>query len=122
MPDVECRQAQCTFRRTIIQQGQSTIQQIETILPQLAPPQLELVLAFAEFAYARAAQTDEDEKLWLFVEREQRYRAACNDDLHLVDIDYVGAKSDELYPRLGLERPCVHGWATPHCWFAAGWQ
>ncbi len=63
-----------------MQQGQSTLQQIETILPQLPPPQLELVLAFAEFVRARAAQT-EDEVLWSFVEREHAYRAAHPEDV-----------------------------------------
>ena len=45
-----------------MQQRQSTLQQIETILPQIPPPQLELVLAFAEFVHARAAQAEDDVK------------------------------------------------------------
>ena len=76
-----------------MQQGQSTLQQIETILP----PQLELAPAFAEFVRARAAQA-EDEVLWSFVEREQAYRAAHPGDVFTVSTeeDLLAALDVEL--------------------------
>ena len=80
-----------------MQQGQSTLQQIEIILPQLPPPQLELVLAVAEFLRGRAAQADEDEMLWSFVEREQRYRATYPEDV------VVLATEEELLAALDAE-------------------
>lgn len=80
-----------------MQQGQSTLQRIETILLQLPSSQLELLLAFAEFVRARAAQADEDEMLWSFVEREQRYRATHPEDV------VVLATEEELLAALDAE-------------------
>lgn len=79
-----------------MQQGQSTLQQIETILPQIPPPQLELVLAFAEFVRARAARV-EDEVLWSFVERERQYRATHPEDVMVL------ATEEELLAALDVE-------------------
>ena len=68
-------------------QAQSTLRQIEEILPQLQSSQLEMVLAFTEFVRSRAALQNEDRVLWSFVEREQAYRTAHPEDVFICDTD-----------------------------------
>jgi len=41
----------------------------------------------------------------IWVDRDFRLVWQVNDELHMVDIYYVGPKSDDLYAGLGLERP-----------------
>jgi mRNA-degrading endonuclease RelE of RelBE toxin-antitoxin system len=41
----------------------------------------------------------------VWVDRDYRLVWQVNDELHLVDIFYAGPKSDDLYAKLGLERP-----------------
>ena len=68
-------------------QVQTTLRQIEEILPQLQSSQLEMVLAFTEFVRNRAASQNEDRVLWSFVEREQAYRAEHPEDVIVCDSD-----------------------------------
>ena len=68
-------------------QVQTTLRQIEEILPQLQSSQLEMVLAFTEFVRNRAASQSEDRVLWSFVEREQAYRTAHPEDVFICDTD-----------------------------------
>jgi len=68
-------------------QVQTTLRQIEEILPQLQSSQLEMVLAFTESVRNRAASQSEDKVLWSFVEREQAYRVAHPEDVFICDTD-----------------------------------
>jgi hypothetical protein len=70
-----CAESDAIQEKNEMTQTQITVRRIETILPQLPLPQLEMVLAFTEFVRERAALHSEDEVLWSFVEREQAYRA-----------------------------------------------
>jgi len=79
--------------RTEMTQTQLTLRRIETILPQLPLPQLEMVLTFTEFVRERAALYGENEVLWSFVAREQAYRAAHPEDVVVYNSDAELARS-----------------------------
>lgn len=79
--------------------AQSTLRQIEEILPKLQSSQLEMVLAFTEFVHSRLKSRNEDEVLWSFVEREQAYRDEHPEDIIICDTEEALLAALDAVPR-----------------------
>jgi hypothetical protein len=82
-----CAESDAIQEKNEMTQTQITVRRIETILPQLPLPQLEMVLAFTEFVRERTTLHSEDEVLWSFVEREQAYRVEHPEEVTIYTSD-----------------------------------